>query len=473
MAEKVDSVFDPDTGHLSKSLDELFSDGSSSAVQHRIKELVAEALQRSREDMTKLFTSSDGSNPLARTIDEIRAADKRQREDLRQLALQVQQLRDEKQKLEELAEERERGTAKGRTYEEAVAESVDGIAAVQGDSCEAVGDERGAGGKKGDVVVGVDGCAGPPRGRIVFEAKDSQLTKPKVLRRPRRLDGSARRRLRDPGRARPGGGAGEAPPAPRVPGRQDDRPLRPRGRVHARARVRLPRRTRAGHRPPRGRRRDRSPPPCAPPWRGPWPRWTTCARSSLSSPARRTGSAVRGTSSSRSRRGSGRSSRRSTTLWRLPDARAAAARRSRRLAARPTTSSAGRDLLLHRLLRAGAHLVGALGQCLLDRGGVLGLDRADALLDGRALEGHRVRVVGLVGDRDDERPGADVGALRRRHGDAPLLDHSGQLERHRGTRLVLEVVSATARRRPSPLPGSAMPARRASSLSPSSLGREP
>jgi hypothetical protein len=50
---------------------------------------------------------------------------------------------------------------------------------VQGDSCEAVGDERGAGGKKGDVVVGLDGCSGPERGRIVFEAKDKQLTKPK------------------------------------------------------------------------------------------------------------------------------------------------------------------------------------------------------------------------------------------------------------------------------------------------------
>lgn len=194
MAEKVDSVFDPDTGHLSKSLDELFSDGSSTAVQHRIKELVAEALQRSREDMTKLFTASDGSNPLARTIDEIRAADKRQREDLRQLALQVQQLRDEKQKLEELAEERERGTAKGRTYEEAVAEAVDAIAAVQGDSSEAVGDERGAGGKKGDVVVGIDGCSGPPRGRIVFEAKDSQLSKPKFNAE---LDGSMEQRDAD------------------------------------------------------------------------------------------------------------------------------------------------------------------------------------------------------------------------------------------------------------------------------------
>ena len=95
-----------------------------------------------------------------------------------ELEKQLQGLRDEKQKLEELAEERERGTAKGRTYEEAVAEAVDAIAAVQGDVADAVGDEPGTGGKKGDVLVGIDGASGPECGRIVFEAKDKRLSKP-------------------------------------------------------------------------------------------------------------------------------------------------------------------------------------------------------------------------------------------------------------------------------------------------------
>ena len=179
---------------LAKQLDTVFSDGSSTAVQHRIKELVTEALQRSREDMTKLFTAGDGSNPLARTIDEIRAADKRQREELRQLGLQLQELRDEKQKLEEVAEERERGTAKGRTYEEAVCEAIDSIAKVLGDVADPVGDEPGTGGKKGDVLVGIDGCNGPERGRIVFEAKDKQLSKPKFYAD---LDGSMEQRDAD------------------------------------------------------------------------------------------------------------------------------------------------------------------------------------------------------------------------------------------------------------------------------------
>ena len=139
LGRKLDDVFDPDTGHLSKSLDELFSDGSSVAVQNRVKELVAEALQRSQADLRKQFASTDeGVNPLAdfkaRTVDAIKEADERQHKTQRallaqmnELEKQLQGLRDEKQKLEEVAEERERGTAKGRSYEETVAEAIDSL----------------------------------------------------------------------------------------------------------------------------------------------------------------------------------------------------------------------------------------------------------------------------------------------------------------------------------------------------------
>ncbi len=192
LAVKLDEVFDPDRGRLARSLDELFSDDSSKAVQNRTRELVKDLLQGSREDLLKLFASGDPGNPLAdlreRTIDEIRSADKRQREGhqvlldrVLGLEKQLQGLRHEKEKLEELAAERERGTAKGRSYEESVAEAVDAIAQVHGDTSEPVGDERGAGGRKGDVVVGIDGCSGPPRGRFVLEAKDSRLSKPQFF----------------------------------------------------------------------------------------------------------------------------------------------------------------------------------------------------------------------------------------------------------------------------------------------------
>lgn len=186
---KVDEVFHPEAGALSKSLDQLFSDGSSTAVQHRVKELVGEALLRSREELLRQFSAADGTNPLAdfkqSTLAALERAEKRRGESERDLAerlealkLELQGLRHEKAKLEEVAEERERGTAKGRSYEEDVAEALDAIAVAQGDVAEAVGDERGAGGRKGDVVVTLDASRGPACGALVFEAKDRRLSKP-------------------------------------------------------------------------------------------------------------------------------------------------------------------------------------------------------------------------------------------------------------------------------------------------------
>jgi hypothetical protein len=190
--ERVEEVFGPENGHLHRELEKLFSDGSTASVQNRVRELVQETLARSREDLMKQFSSADGANPLAEfkagIVRTLTAAEERQHETqqhtLRQMAeleKQLQALRLEKGKLEEVEAERERGTAKGRTFEEAVAEAVDGIAIAQGDVAEAVGDITEAGGKVGDVVVAIDACNGPARGRIVIEAKDRRLSGPKAL----------------------------------------------------------------------------------------------------------------------------------------------------------------------------------------------------------------------------------------------------------------------------------------------------
>ncbi len=190
--KKVDEVFGPESGRLAKDLEKHFGDGSSASVQNRVRELVGEALTRSRQDLVRQFSAADGSNPLADfkagALDSINQAasrsDATQRALLAKLAelqKELQSLRDEKDKLEEVHAERERGTAKGRSFEELVADSVDALALPQGDVAEAVGDQRGAAGKTGDVVVAVGACDGPARGRIVFEAKDRRLSKPAAL----------------------------------------------------------------------------------------------------------------------------------------------------------------------------------------------------------------------------------------------------------------------------------------------------
>jgi len=188
---KVDEVFGPE-GRQAKELEKLFSDGSSGSVQNRVRELVGETLAKQREDLIRAFTSGDASNPLAdfknATKESIEAFDRRQHAthqallgQMAALEKQLQALQAEKEKLTAVADEREKGTAKGRTFEQWVSDAVDALAIAQGDDAEAVGDLAGEGGKTGDVVVSIDACNGPARGRIVFEAKDRRLSKPQAL----------------------------------------------------------------------------------------------------------------------------------------------------------------------------------------------------------------------------------------------------------------------------------------------------
>jgi hypothetical protein len=186
------AVFGEDDGQLAKELERRFGDGSAISVQNRVREAVAETLTKSREDLVRQFSAADERNPLAdfksAAVREIQQA--ASRSDATQRALltklgelqkELQGLRDEKEKLDEVEAERERGTAKGRSFEEAVFEAVDRIAAAQGDDAEAVGDVREATGKVGDIVVSLDACNGPARGRVVFEAKDRRLSRPAAL----------------------------------------------------------------------------------------------------------------------------------------------------------------------------------------------------------------------------------------------------------------------------------------------------
>ena len=189
---KVDEVFGPEHGHVTKVLARHFGDESSSAVQHRVKAVLTEASAQMREDVRKQFSADDDSNPLAvfqrmhlaqahriagEQSENLRAMSAR----LEEMRVEIAQLRSEKEKLADIAAIEDKGTAKGRTYEEAVAEVLDTLASARGDVVEAVGDARGEGGRKGDFVVAIDACSGPARGKIVFEAKNRKLSKNEAL----------------------------------------------------------------------------------------------------------------------------------------------------------------------------------------------------------------------------------------------------------------------------------------------------
>src|SRR4051794_37133836 len=189
---RLEEAFGPDQGHVTRVLHRHFGADSTGAVQHQVRAAVSELLDESRERLFKQFSSAEESNPLAtfqrHAVAAIRQSSDQQHAHLREmnqrlgaLQLEVVKLQAEKAKAEEVAAEHERSTAKGRPYEEAVFEAIDAIAGGQGDDCDAVGDLPGVGGRKGDVLVAIDGCSGSPRGRIVFEAKNSRVAKKVAL----------------------------------------------------------------------------------------------------------------------------------------------------------------------------------------------------------------------------------------------------------------------------------------------------
>src|SRR4051794_17027049 len=103
---KVDEVFAPENGHLQKELERHFGEGSSSAVQHQLRQVMTEVAARMREDMLRQFSSADASNPLAdfkaahlrvtRDATERQAAElARMREEMVTLKLQYEGLRAE------------------------------------------------------------------------------------------------------------------------------------------------------------------------------------------------------------------------------------------------------------------------------------------------------------------------------------------------------------------------------------------
>ena len=202
---KIDEAFGPEHGHVTKALARHFGDESSIAVQHRVKSVLAEVSAQMREDLRRQFTADGDGNPLAgfqkahlAATHQIAGEQSRQLhamgEKLDGMTREIAQLRADKEKLAELAAIEDKGTAKGRSYEEAVAEALQAIASARGDDCDAVGDVRGEGGRKGDVVIAIDACSGPARGKIVFEAKDRRLSKNEALAE---LDGALQARAGD------------------------------------------------------------------------------------------------------------------------------------------------------------------------------------------------------------------------------------------------------------------------------------
>ena len=173
---------------LTDRITRAFDGSRDGSVQKEIDTLLKQALAEQRDALLRLFSAHEGSNPLfdfkdamMRVYRELgtrqQAEGEENRKVIGELSRQLVELRERTEADSRVADEAERGTAKGRTFEELVHGALEEIAAGHGDAARHVGDESSeSGGKKGDTVVEIGGATGTAIATVVFEAKNKKLS---------------------------------------------------------------------------------------------------------------------------------------------------------------------------------------------------------------------------------------------------------------------------------------------------------
>jgi hypothetical protein len=174
LAERIATSFDP---------------GRDGSVPKEIEDRVKHALAEQREALLKLFSADEGANPLfdfkdamVRVYRELGSRQQTEgeanRKRIEELTKQIIELKERDNADRRVADEAERGTAKGRTFEELVHAVLEGLAAGNGDAAHHTGDATSeSGGKKGDTVVEIGGAVGRTLATVVFESKNKKLSK--------------------------------------------------------------------------------------------------------------------------------------------------------------------------------------------------------------------------------------------------------------------------------------------------------
>ncbi len=200
---KLGGTLDEGAEALAERLASTFGAERSDSVQAQIKEIVSAESRQHREQLLQALTAEDPANPLVgmqvrigrkmlETEERHRAEMEKVREShssqARALQLQVSELKENLARLLEredadvrVAEAEAAGTRKGVSFEERVHAAIEEIAGSRGDLATHTGAEQAeGGGKKGDTLVELGACEGASQGRILFESKDKQLSKPKA-----------------------------------------------------------------------------------------------------------------------------------------------------------------------------------------------------------------------------------------------------------------------------------------------------
>lgn len=189
LSERLAKALESGDEQLAERIAASFDGSRDGSVQKDIDNLIGEALEEQRMKIVRMFSAEDGANPLtdfkAAVVRGFKALDERQhnegvanRERIEALQRELVELKERGEADTRVAEEAERGTAKGRTFEELVHTMLEQIADGYGDAAHHVGDSSSeSGGKKGDTVVEIGGGTGTPLATVVFEAKNKRLSK--------------------------------------------------------------------------------------------------------------------------------------------------------------------------------------------------------------------------------------------------------------------------------------------------------
>lgn len=193
LSKEINRVVEPDTGlisesvtremsRLSETISAAFDEDDKKSALSRIEAVVEDVsrqmvVQASRS-VSELLDPSSEDSPLGKLrggiVREINGS-------MQGMATALGQVHTWLETQAAVAVERDKGTAKGRTFEEAVGAVLSEIAAATGDGLEPTGDKAGhvAGSKVGDLVTTIQSGV-PTPARIVFECKDTRLSHTKA-----------------------------------------------------------------------------------------------------------------------------------------------------------------------------------------------------------------------------------------------------------------------------------------------------
>jgi Uncharacterized protein conserved in bacteria (DUF2130) len=189
LRERLTKALEAGDEQLTERISQTFDGSREGSVQQEIDRLVGKALEEQRTALVRLFSAEEGANPLhdfkGAMVRAFKALDARQqaegeanRKRLEALQRELVELKEREDADRRVAEEAERGTAKGRSFEELVHAELESLADGQGDAAHHVGDATSeAGGKKGDTVVEIAAATGSGLATVVYEAKNSRLSK--------------------------------------------------------------------------------------------------------------------------------------------------------------------------------------------------------------------------------------------------------------------------------------------------------